>query len=566
MAITFNPSDGDSVVIGGTDATGPNPKYSISAERVQSEQGVLLDVIYNITVTGSMLASGNITTLGARQGSLMERQNALLALLENKRPTGTLDIDPYGSGSVNKNFTFSDARLVSVDFPEGDDETGGTQTAEYTFNFEAHAADSGKQGSIYYLSSAEENWSLAENEGQIFVDSTASVEDDPTTDTEDESADATSGLSGTLFKTYTLTHTISATGYDKYTSGTWGVSGWAEAQKWVNSRLVTNPIAKTITTDEAGNTATSFKVDRMGMLVDVADDTSTTEVDDSEDNISMIDLSTYTAYDYKKEFSPDTTGGTYAITETWILSKQNHTVDFDMSFDTDEEGVSTVNFNCTITGLSNSVDVRQQNKIDSAETALAGVLNDSYSLSNTFYQERKSIDSGAEGADTLATVEQAISISKNRISGVITVSMTYNDKPQENDDTIEESIEVTDNNKGHTNRVIALLAVIGKDNGPVIQDMGTSGEQRRSVSLNWTFKKEIDHEGATVNVREAITNYIKNSGTHISLGKSKVESAESAVNSYKPAGTEGTNFWQQSYSEGWNESTGALTISVEWAY
>ena len=52
MAITFNPDDGDSVVIGGTDATGPNPKYSISAERVQSEQGVLLDVIYNITVNG----------------------------------------------------------------------------------------------------------------------------------------------------------------------------------------------------------------------------------------------------------------------------------------------------------------------------------------------------------------------------------------------------------------------------------------------------------------------------------------------------------------------------------
>ena len=565
MAITFNPADGDSVVIGGTDATGPNPKYSISAERVQSEQGILLDVIYNITVTGSMLASGNITTLGARQGSLMARQNALLALLENKRPTGTLDIDPYGSSSVGQNFTFSDARLVSVDFPEGDDETGGTQTAEYTFNFEAHAADSGKQGSIYYLSSAEENWSLAENEGQIFVNAEATAVDDPDTADIDETADAKSGLSGTLFKTYTLTHTISATGYDKYTSGTWGVSGWAEAQKWVNSRLVTNPIAKTITTDEAGNTATSFKVDRMGMLVDVADDTET-DADESADNISMIDLSTYTAYDYKKEFNPDTTGGTYAITETWILSKQNHTVDFDMSFDTDEEGVSTVNFNCTITGLSNSVDVRQQNKIDSAETALAGVLNDSYSLSNAFYQERKSIDPDAEGADTLATVEQAISISKNRISGVITVSMTYNDKPQENDDTIEESIEVTDNNKGHTNRVIALLTVIGKDNGPVIQDMGTSGEQRRSVSLNWTFKKEIEHEGATVNVREAITNYIKNSGTHISLGKSKVESAESAVNSYKPAGTEGTNFWQQSYSEGWNESTGALTISVEWAY
>lgn len=566
MAVTFNPATGDSVVIGGTDATGPNPKYSISAERVQSEQGILLDVIYSITITGSMIASGNITSPGARQGSLMARQNALLALLENKRPTGTLDIDPYGSSGAGQSFTFSDARLVSVDFPEGDDETGGTQTAEYTFNFEAHAADSGKQGSIYYLSSAEENWSLAENEGQIFVNSEATVVDDPDTEDKDEAADAKSGLSGTLFKTYTLTHTISATGYDKYTSGAWGVSGWAEAQKWVNSRLVANPIAKTITTDEAGNTATSFKVDRMGMLVDVADDASTTEADESEDNISMIDLSTYTAYDYKKEFSPDTTGGTYAITETWILSKQNHTVDFDMSFDTDEEGVSTVNFNCTITGLSSSLDIREQNKITNAETALAGVLNDSYSLSNTFYQERKSINPDTEGADTLATVEQAISISKNRISGVITVSMTYNDKPQENEDTIEESIELTDNNRGHTNRVIALLAVIGKDNGPVIQDMGTSGDQRRSVTLSWTFKKEIEHEGATVNIREAITNYIKNSGSNISLGKTKVESAESAVNSYRPAGTQNTNYWQQSYSQSWNESTGALGINVEWAY
>ena len=114
--------------------------------------------------------------------------------------------------------------------------------------------------------------------------------------------------------------------------------------------------------------------------------------------------------------------------------------------------------------------------------------------------------------------------------------------------------------------MIALLAVIGKDNGPVIQDMGTSGDQRRSVTLSWTFKKEIEHEGATVNIREAITNYIKNSGSNISLGKTKVESAESAVNSYRPAGTQNTNYWQQSYSQSWNESTGALGINVEWAY
>ena len=90
MAVTFNPHTGDSVTIGGSSTTGPFPKYSIGLERVESDAGVLIDIVYAITVTGQMIASGDVTSEGARQKSLFSRQKVLAALLEQDSPTRQL--------------------------------------------------------------------------------------------------------------------------------------------------------------------------------------------------------------------------------------------------------------------------------------------------------------------------------------------------------------------------------------------------------------------------------------------------------------------------------------------
>ena len=51
MAVTFNPHSGDSVTIGGSSTTGPFPKYSIGVERVESDAGVLIDIVYAVSYT-----------------------------------------------------------------------------------------------------------------------------------------------------------------------------------------------------------------------------------------------------------------------------------------------------------------------------------------------------------------------------------------------------------------------------------------------------------------------------------------------------------------------------------
>jgi hypothetical protein len=116
------------------------------------------------------------------------------------------------------------------------------QNLQYTFSFEAYEDSSdnfntGSTGSpakpTYKLSSAEENWELTENEGAgIFQ---------------------TNDPSGTLRKTYTLTHTVSATGVRKYQSlGSLDTDGeaWRQAQLWVLSKLLTSDTVKDATTED----------------------------------------------------------------------------------------------------------------------------------------------------------------------------------------------------------------------------------------------------------------------------------------------------------------------------
>ena len=93
MAVTFNPIGGSQITIGGTSATGPFPKYSINTERVETGDGTLIDLIYNISVTGQIIAEGDITTPGARQDNLMSKMISRLALMENEVPVAETKVE-----------------------------------------------------------------------------------------------------------------------------------------------------------------------------------------------------------------------------------------------------------------------------------------------------------------------------------------------------------------------------------------------------------------------------------------------------------------------------------------
>jgi hypothetical protein len=495
MAVTFNPIGGDSITIGGTAATGPFPKYSVSTERVEAADGTLIDMTYSISVTGQIIASGDMADAGARQDSLHEAMIAKLAAMENDIPVGTLEIVAYG-GRANV-LNFNDATLTSISFGEQDDDTAGTQVGDYTFEFTAHKRSSTKTGSSYSLASAEESWDISENTERYYV-----------------SNDFTNLPS----KTYTITHTVSATGYNKVTDTTFNDSGWAQAKDWVLSRLVTTP-ATTITQSVAGQDRfTDFQGIYMG-----------------ESSGDFIDLSTDSAYNHSRVAQSDLPGGSYSITETWYISKLAVTHDFDMSLDTGEDGVTNVTVNGTIQGLNtSSFATRSEDKITQAESVLDNCLTQAYGLANTFYTS--TITSTPACPLALNTSEMSKSVSKNRSTGVITYSLSYNDMGSTSVNTITENLQVTDDNEDQSNSVVAIIQIIGKVDGPIFQDMGTTTERKRSASLDWTMK--ICNRGSKPSVEALL-----------------------AVNAYKPTGA-----YQLSKSESWTPSTGGYTLQVEWAY
>jgi hypothetical protein len=491
MAVTFNPVGGNSITIGGTAATGPFPKYSVSTERVEASDGTLIDMIYSISVTGQVIATGDMTAAGARQDSLHAAMIAKLAAMENDIPVGTLEIVAYGGlGNV---LQFNDATLTSISFGEQDDDTAGTQVGDYTFEFTAHKRSSTKTGSSYSLASAEESWDISENAERYYVNN---------------------DFTNLPSKTYTITHTVSATGYNKITDTTFNDSGWAQAKDWVLSRLVTTP-ATTITQSVAGQDRfTDFQGIYMG-----------------ESSGDFIDLSTDSAYNHSRVAQSDLPGGSYSVTETWYISKLAVTHDFDMSLDTGEDGVTNITVNGSIQGFNtSSFATRSEDKITQAEGVLDNCLTQTYALANTFYQAT------ITSVTPLNTSEMSKSVSKNRTTGVITYSLSYNDKESTSPDTITESLQISDDNEDRSNNVVAIIQIIGKTDGPIFQNMGTTTERKRSASLEWTMKRASRSSKPSV-------------------------AALTAVNAYKPTGA-----YQLSKSESWTPSTGGYSLSIEWTY
>ena len=491
MAVTFNPIGGSQITIGGTSATGPFPKYSINTERVETGDGTLIDLIYNISVTGQIIAEGDITTPGARQDNLMSKMISRLALMENEVPVGRLEIVSYGG--LSNDLTFSDAVLTGVDYGDQDD-SGSVQYQDYTFTFVAHKRDGQKIGNTYSLASAEETWEIAENTERTFTSST---------------------LSGTPLKTFTITHTVNATGYHRTSDTSYQESAWSEAKDWVLSRLVSTPDA-TIGSDMADKARfTDFIPVYMG----------TTAAD-------FIDLGTEGYYNHNRVASSDLAGGSYSVTETWFVSKESVTHDVEINYDLNEEQVASVVVNGTISGLStSSFDSKQENKVSQAEAVLDTVLGQAYTLASNFYDTVK--ETGANG---LTNNVLSKSVAKSPVAGTITYTVNFSDKEKDNDDTITETLTVTDDNEDRSVQTVAVIAIIGKADGPIFQNMGTTPERKRSVSVDWTMKKD-------------------------KRGEKPSAAALAAANAYKPTGA-----YQLSKTESWTKATGAYTLNIEWSY
>lgn len=238
-----------------------------------------------------------------------------------------------------------------------------------------------------------------------------------------------------LPRTYRLTHSLNAVGKRVYNESGLVREAWENAKLWVSSRLGFN---------------SSF-INQSGVR----------------------DLpSYYGGYNHVRSESYGKMDGTYSVTEAWLLASGTALEDFTVEISTNvEDSLTNVAIQGTVTGLEyrdsnmNIISSKYNNASGKFSTIEPLMLSRAQTYSNT----------------TLNTVPASTSVGKNPTTGVITYNYTYNNRPSNLiSNTRSESIQIIDSLE--TN-VVAIIPVISRAKGPILQNIGTSNERFRTLNI-----------------------------------------------------------------------------------
>lgn len=515
-----------------------SPNTSVTKEFVRTEDGTVLGQKHTINVKGYILASGDPLSQGTDS-----RQNYLygkIANFLNLGSTGTLnnipinqagklEIQPVGEGG--NTITYDNAQLINLNLPETPEDTAGIQYQEYAFTFESYqplyTSGSGDIYSAYRLKSVSENWELQKQQDQLsFVDNNFTLDD-------------------SLYA-YTLSHTVSAVGLQNFDNGAYKNSAWYEAYKYVNSRLVETPVSSYISKDAYTSTlpaSSTFAIDQWkGSGV-------------ASGNI-IASPTGYLAYNKIRTSTVDVPGGSYSVTSTYLMSRSSGTFDINTQYSEDESGEVTITVEGTVTPLS-SQDINS-------------LVNDKYRIASGIYQQISDSGnwtkatalasgalstykgSGCTGNLVIDRYPRAITVGRNKINGAISFNLTYKgissgirSLKDSISGAIAATVSVIDDNRSNSYnlgyKTIAVIPILGRAGGPIIQDMGTTKERKRTIAFDVTMKQACRSQSG------APTGYIY-----------------PLVSGYQPVGV-GSSY-VQNFQETWDWTNGRYNLTVDWIY
>lgn len=394
----------------------------------------------------NITVTGTLIVTGALNDRETNRRNLVKNLIKITGEVGTLTI-------VGQNpLVFTDCIFVSSDAQDQDDVSRGIQNQDYTLTFEAYDF-TGSGLTSTNLSEISETWETSVDDGTY--------------------SDIGTGLPQTIF---TITQTLSATGITRGLSGG-GLSGYISAKNWVNGRISQNPIST------------------------IPKDLSSTPT-----NIDLAVPPQYSAYNRISQISQDILEGTYSVTTTWQTSRYPATSSIEFQFTGDETAdAQTVQVNITINGLSsiaaNGGTIDKYN--NAKEFYEANIKNNIAGWASSFYSL-----AGGQGAFNVNPV--SFSRSDNQTDGVITITQSFDDKLVPFSGASNVSLNITYNNEDGGNKTIAILPIIAKAGGPIIQDMQTTAERKRSISLDVTMRQGFRITKPSAQAWSYIQSYIPN--------------------------------------------------------
>jgi len=247
----------------------------------------------------------------------------------------------------------------------------------------------------------------------------------------------------------------------------------------------------------------------------------------------------YGGYNHIRSENIDVKAGSYGVTETWILASGSALEDFTVQIlSTSESNRQNVKINGTVTGL----EVRNSNlglttsKYANAETKFTAVSGLAFS--------RCQIYSGYD----LNLYPLSETIGKNPVNGVITYDFEYDNRPYNLiPGALAEKITINDI---LPNELVAIIPVLGRTAGPVLQPINTSQETTRTLSVEFVLRSRVDFTDLTAAFNTArptsLVNTIKDAADPIEAGYS-------------------TSYIQND-RETWEPITGRYSREITWVY
>jgi len=551
----------------------PAPLVSVSTQILKNGAGEPFGVTYAITLTGTILDDkgsphaldgngakylaipGNAFNTAGPYGAfskaseptqqqipagqsltaILSKQKSLRALFA--RDGQRLTITDWG-GSQSAFTCYP--RVLSVDFQEG----VYVERADYTITLEADTLLIGEGDSV--ASKIENEGSLiafdgTAREGKTEADLLASLSGAFIADfSEDWSieADEAQGESVGLPRSYRISHNINATGKTHF-----GPDGkqraWEQARKFVQNRL-------------SGNVDNYPNI--MGQI--------------GSGTLNLVD--TYRGFNHVRSENLSESAGSYSVSENWLIASGNAYENFNLSISssTDNPFVS-VSIDGNIKGLaefspsgfggSDPNTLGGRNPATAPSGAYDNALGKYHKISNNG-QFGLSSDAYKRANNSVAvqlnSQPQSVSLGTNEYTGEVTYNLQFNNRPTNIiSGVLSEQISVSDTYPGD---VFAVIPVIGRSTGPVLQYIGGRTEYKRDLSINLVMDYTNVAYGSLRNpLLLKKPSVVEPTATQIA----------NLIKELSPAGEPGIRkYFVSPPNESWSPKEGTYSFNLSWTY
>jgi len=250
--------------------------------------------------------------------------------------------------------------------------------------------------------------------------------------------------------------------------------------------------------------------------------------------------------------------GSYSVTENWLLSSGNSYENYNMSI---SAGVDSAFIGVTIDG-----NIKGLTSI--SPSGFGSIATSGRAIDNAFVRYYKISNSGQFGltsdvykrANNLVAVElnsqpKSIALAVNEFNGEITYNLQFDNRPTNYiSGVLTENIQLNDTYPGD---VFAVIPVIGRKTGPVLQYIGGRTEYKRDLQISLL----VDY-----------TKLPYASGRQLLMKKPSVvapmaDQLSNLINQLSPANEPGIRkYFISPPQESWNPKDGQYNFSISWTY